>query len=108
GLDQYEVRSWTGWHRHITLAMPALAFLTVVRKTAIAGRGPGRLGRRPSADDRPGSPPPPPPAHRPAARARRRYRLVTLETTPSAARPPLPLEAQNPSHRNPAVVLTAI
>ncbi|MGY0794407.1 hypothetical protein ACW7BJ_34090, partial [Azospirillum argentinense] len=44
GLDQYEVRSWTGWHRHITLAMPALAFLTVVRKTAIAGRGPGRLG----------------------------------------------------------------
>src|SRR5918911_1023444 len=21
GLDQYEVRSWTGWHRHITLAM---------------------------------------------------------------------------------------
>ncbi|TWA50489.1 SRSO17 transposase [Azospirillum baldaniorum] len=99
GLDQYEVRSWTGWHRHITLAMLALAFLTVARKTAIGGRGPGRLGRRPSADDRPGSPPPPPPAHRPAAaRARRRYRLVTLETTPSAARPPLPLEAQNPSH----------
>ncbi|WP_209774090.1 IS701 family transposase, partial [Azospirillum rugosum] len=31
GLDHYEVRSWTGWHRHITLAMLALAFLTVVR-----------------------------------------------------------------------------
>ena len=25
GLDQYEVRSWTGWHRHITLAMLAHA-----------------------------------------------------------------------------------
>jgi SRSO17 transposase len=23
GLDQYEVRSWTGWYRHITLAMGA-------------------------------------------------------------------------------------
>jgi len=45
GLDQYEVRSWTGWHRHITLAMLALAFLTVVRKAATGGRGPGRLGR---------------------------------------------------------------
>ena len=31
GLAQYEVRSWTGWHRHITLACLAHAFLTVVR-----------------------------------------------------------------------------
>ena len=31
GLDQYEVRSWTGWYRHITLAMLAHAFLTVTR-----------------------------------------------------------------------------
>ena len=34
GLDHYEVRSWTGWHRHITLAMLAHAYLAVVRKTA--------------------------------------------------------------------------
>jgi SRSO17 transposase len=27
GLDHYQVRSWAGWHRHITLAMLALAFL---------------------------------------------------------------------------------
>jgi len=27
GLDHYQVRTWTGWHRHITLAMLALAFL---------------------------------------------------------------------------------
>ncbi|MFC9106504.1 hypothetical protein ACFT08_36780 [Streptomyces rochei] len=29
GLDHYEVRTWDAWHRHITLAMAALAFLTV-------------------------------------------------------------------------------
>jgi len=31
GLDQYEVRSWQGWYRHITLALLAFAFLTVVQ-----------------------------------------------------------------------------
>jgi SRSO17 transposase len=31
GLDHYEVRSWTGWYRHMTLAMWAQAFLTVIR-----------------------------------------------------------------------------
>jgi SRSO17 transposase len=34
GLDQYEVRHWTGWYRHITLAMWALAYLTVTRLQA--------------------------------------------------------------------------
>lgn len=32
GLDQYEVRSWPGWYRHITLALLAHAFLTITRK----------------------------------------------------------------------------
>ena len=31
GLEQYEVRSWTGWYRHGTLAMWAYALLTVLR-----------------------------------------------------------------------------
>ena len=31
GLDQYEVRRWTGWYRHITLALLAHAFLVVLR-----------------------------------------------------------------------------
>jgi SRSO17 transposase len=31
GLDHYEVRSWTGWYRHMTLALFAQAILTVVR-----------------------------------------------------------------------------
>ena len=36
GLDHYEVRSWGGWYRHITLAMFAHAYLTVVRARAVA------------------------------------------------------------------------
>ena len=39
GLDEYEVRHWHGWYRHITLAMFALAFLTVI-KVAGQKRGP--------------------------------------------------------------------
>jgi hypothetical protein len=38
GLDHYQVRSWTSWHRFITLAMLALALLTVL--TARAARDP--------------------------------------------------------------------
>jgi SRSO17 transposase len=34
GLDQYEVRCWTSWYRHITLAMLAQAYLSVTRKYA--------------------------------------------------------------------------
>ncbi len=32
GLDQYEVRSYNGWHKHITLSCLAHAFLTVLRE----------------------------------------------------------------------------
>jgi SRSO17 transposase len=31
GLDEYEVRSWTGWYRHVTLSMWSLALLSAVR-----------------------------------------------------------------------------
>ena len=55
GLDQYEVRSWTGWHRHITFAMLAFAYLTAVRKGAIGGCGPERPEFGPAAPDGPGS-----------------------------------------------------
>jgi hypothetical protein len=44
GLDQYEVRSWTGWHRHITLAMLAHAYLTVLRKTAAGEKSAPEVG----------------------------------------------------------------
>lgn len=34
GLDEYEVRTWPGWHRHITLCLLAHAFLAVTRAAA--------------------------------------------------------------------------
>jgi hypothetical protein len=42
GLDHYEVRSWRGWARHVTLALVALAGLTIAR---VKG---GRSARRPA------------------------------------------------------------
>ncbi|AUY54777.1 IS701 family transposase [Streptomyces sp. CB01881] len=38
GLDHYQVRHWTAWHRHITLAMLALAFLAVLAADATPAR----------------------------------------------------------------------
>jgi SRSO17 transposase len=34
GLDEYEVRSWVGWYRHVTLSMFALAVLAAIRSRA--------------------------------------------------------------------------
>lgn len=34
GMDQYEVRTWTAWHRFITLCLVAHAFLIVMRHAA--------------------------------------------------------------------------
>ena len=69
GLDQYEVRSWTGWHRHVTLAMLAHAYLAALRKVVVGGRAHARPGGRAAAAHRPGAAPPAL-ASRLAARAR--------------------------------------
>jgi SRSO17 transposase len=34
GLDEYEVRLWHSWHRHITLVMMAHAWLAATRRRA--------------------------------------------------------------------------
>lgn len=39
GLDEYEVRQWKSWYRHITLAMVAQAYLTVTRYYAARAEG---------------------------------------------------------------------
>jgi SRSO17 transposase len=39
GLDQYEVRGWTGWHRHVTLALLADAYLEITRLSATRDDG---------------------------------------------------------------------
>ncbi len=48
GLDQYEVRSWTGWYRHVTLACLAHAFLAVVRAHGRDPLAEEHKGARPS------------------------------------------------------------
>jgi SRSO17 transposase len=49
GLDQYEVRIWTGWYRHITLALLAHAVLVVLRAQAQAGKKKGSEPTRASS-----------------------------------------------------------
>lgn len=96
GLDQYEVRSWCGWHRHITLAMLAHAYLAVLRKDAIGGSGPARSRRRPAAHDRAGDQAPAlAPGLGAAAQARPRAALVRLAQTTSATRSASPLASPN-------------
>jgi SRSO17 transposase len=107
GLDQYEVRSWTGWHRHITLAMLAHAYLAVLRHTAAGGKtGTGRRDQRRSAAGSAA-------AHRArtappalalgmgaATRSRACPRLVTMAPTTPATCPPLPLETAGTSMKS--------
>jgi SRSO17 transposase len=46
GLDQYEVRRWRAWYRHITLALLAHAYLEVTRAqaTAVPAQDGGKKG----------------------------------------------------------------
>lgn len=43
GLDHYEVRSWVGWHHHMTLSMLAMWFLCLERRR-VGGKNPGDHG----------------------------------------------------------------
>ena len=100
GLDQYEVRSWVGWHRHVTLSMFALAYLDVIRHSAeqgaVGGCGPGKPPSGPAAAHRAGGQA----AHRgpggqTATQARRRPALVNLAQAPPATRQTRPLAPAN-------------
>ena len=109
GLDHYEVRSWVGWHRHITLSMfalayLALAYLAVVRshaersaeQGAAGGCGPSTPPSGPAAAHRARSQA----AHRSprwpkATQPRRRPALVSLATTTPATRQARPLAHAN-------------
>jgi SRSO17 transposase len=92
GLDEYEVRSWVGWHRHVTLAMLAHAYLAVLRKAALGGRGRARPHRRPAAPHRARSSAPALAARLGSYPApRRSLVLVRLAQAASAARTTMPL-----------------
>src|SRR3954462_3055273 len=95
GLDEYEVRSWTGWHRHVTLAMLAHAYLAVVRRHAIRGRGPRPRGRLAAPYGSRSAPAPLASRLGKAARSRSHPRLVRLATTTPAARQTITLDPQN-------------
>jgi SRSO17 transposase len=92
GLDEYEVRSWTGWHRHITLAMLAHAYLAVLRKAALGGSGRARPRRRTTTPHRARGSAPALATHLgPHTRAIRHPALVRLAQAPPAARTTMPL-----------------
>jgi SRSO17 transposase len=96
GLDQYEVRRYTGWMRHIALAMLAHAFLAVMAADAAAkgaaetvpashhhrGRGSAAPGNCPLTHLR-----------SPTPHQRTRAEMVTLAQTTPSRRPTLPLSA---------------
>jgi SRSO17 transposase len=52
GLAQYEVRSWVGWHHHVTLSLLALWFLCLERRR-LGGENPGGDGIAGAADHQP-------------------------------------------------------
>ena len=108
GLDQYEVRSWPSWHRHITLAMLAHGFLAWQRREAggkAAGlRGTGS-GEQPGAAECAGDPPVAG-AHLAAATpdGRPRPALVALAASASGACAPLSLSPPTDDSRSHAQV----
>ena len=63
GLDHCEVRSWVGWHHHMTLSLVALWFLCLGRRR-VGGENPGDHGATSEAHPGPAAP-------RPAAGPRR-------------------------------------
>ena len=46
GLDDYQVRRYDAWYRHVTLAMLANAFLAVMRVTTVQAMAAADTGGR--------------------------------------------------------------
>src|SRR5258707_11397934 len=56
GLDQYDVRRYEAWHRHITLALLAHAYLEVTRSTALPAADAAQALRTPGEPPLGGAP----------------------------------------------------
>ena len=106
GLDEYEVRSWPGWHHHITLCLLANAFLLALqqdwtttttpadlRHTEVGEKGHSGRAVRPRPIRRTGDPAP---SRARAARAAAAPPLDPRRPAPLAGRNALP---QRPCHR---------
>ena len=113
GLDQYEVRKWDGWYRHITLAMLAHACLAVVRQQASEQGGPGerglsQLGRKADTPDGARGPAVALPADMETSTYGRISAVVVpVETAAPGNGPalPLPTPPETPHHISATVVL---
>ncbi len=95
GLDEYEVRSWPGWHHHVTLGLLANAFLLSLqqdwsatpagpadlRETEVGGKGSGGRARR----------------HRAAPVTRLTGHSPPGGADPARAAAPPPLDARRPA-----------
>jgi len=100
GLDQYQVRRYDAWYRHITLAILAHAYLSV---TAATARKPWQ--RPHPGHVRRGPPSPGTPDHH-SPQPNRRVGLVPLAPVPPVLRQDQPLPAKTgPISRSAAVIL---
>ena len=76
GLDQYEVRKWDSWHRHITLSLLAHAYLVVTRHKAASERKKAlERGARPGHDPTDGARGAPPGARHGRAQRAKAFRF---------------------------------
>jgi SRSO17 transposase len=94
GLDQYEVRRYDSWQRHITLALLAHTFLADLRRQAVGGRPAPGAGPRSSAGAPQRARSPATPGSGLAAAGpvpNGAPRLVGLASAPPSHRPTLPL-----------------
>jgi hypothetical protein len=89
GMDHYEVRSWRGWHHHLTITLLAQHFLVWQRHT-LGGKitGPDRAPGPPAARRDPATPSPrrrdrPPPGGAPPAPELRRHLFPSSPRTTS-------------------------
>jgi hypothetical protein len=102
GLDQYEVRHYDAWYRHVTLSLLAAAFLAVQR-AATQGEG-GRGGDHAGCADlaeRAGAAPSARPAGLATAdRSRQSVGVVAVAASASGPRPPR-APAASPATRPP-------
>jgi len=95
GLDEYEVRSWPGWHRHVTRSLGTLAVVTAIRARTLRTlrtlrTAPRKKGRTADSAQRTGSAETS--ARHPGRECRHRPALavVRLATPPSVAGSTLP------------------
>lgn len=100
GLDQYEVRRYDAWYRHVTLAMLAHAFLAVVRAHSAGKKHRSRTVARALAVDRARSAPAVGGVHSGVhTEAGDHTGVVAMATPTSAVRQAMPLESAHQETR---------